>query len=295
MESPRLEKLSPADSRRLLPGASVGRLAVPTPHFPTVDLVSFAVVEGEIVVAARAGSAGDALAQGSPIAFQADHLDADLRRGWSVLVTGDVEDLDADVAELVRPLLGPWPAAPADRLFLVRARRMAGQQIFGPAAATSPAPAPTTGADRALTATVHREVGSDEALGLLHRNPPAVGRLVICPGGEPLIFPLNFAVDGDTVVFRTQVGTKLSGITRSMATFEVDRIDAAGRGWSVVIEGLAQEVLDSDPVELRARLDALDLEAWPGGDRPHVVRITPFAVRGSAWVPAAVPAAGTAR
>ncbi|HVW30900.1 MAG TPA: pyridoxamine 5'-phosphate oxidase family protein, partial [Acidimicrobiia bacterium] len=104
----------------------------------------------------------------------------------------------------------------------------------------------------------------------------------------------NFALDGDAIVFRTQVGTKLSALSRSLATFEVDDIDAAGHGWSVTIEGLAQEILDSDPAELRARLAGLDLETWPGGDRPHVVRITPFAVRGTAWVPATVPATGSA-
>jgi hypothetical protein len=55
-------------------------------------------------------------------------------------------------------------------------------------------------------------------------------------------------------------------------------------------------VIDADPPELRARIEALALDTWPGGDRPNVVRITPYAVRGTAWtaieVPAAVEAAG---
>ena len=65
MESPHLERLSAVECRRLLPSAPVGRLAVPTPNFPTFDPVSFAVVEGELVVAVRPGSAGDALPGGS--------------------------------------------------------------------------------------------------------------------------------------------------------------------------------------------------------------------------------------
>jgi hypothetical protein len=104
------------------------------------------------------------------------------------------------------------------------------------------------------------------------------------------VFPLNYAVDGDAIVFRTQVGTALTGITRSLATFEVDHIDASGAGWAVTFEGLAQEVLDADPAALRARIDALTLDTWPGGDRAHVVRITPYSVRGTMWSAAEVAA-----
>jgi len=32
----------------------------------------------------------------------------------------------------------------------------------------------------------------------------------------------------------------------------------------------------------------MKLEAWPGGDRPHVVSITPYAVRGTSWTAAEV-------
>src|SRR5437763_16311750 len=112
MEFPHLERLSAAECRQLLRGATIGRLVVPTPNFPTVDPVSFAVVEGELVLAVRAGSAGDALPVGSPVAFEADVLDHGRRGGWSVVVTGAVEDLDPDVAEIVKPMLSPWPAAP---------------------------------------------------------------------------------------------------------------------------------------------------------------------------------------
>jgi nitroimidazol reductase NimA-like FMN-containing flavoprotein (pyridoxamine 5'-phosphate oxidase superfamily) len=112
--------------------------------------------------------------------------------------------------------------------------------------------------------------------------------------GEPLVFPLNYVLDGEAVVFRTHVGTKLSGITRSLATFQVDHIGPSGQGWAVTFEGLAQEVLDADPAELRARIEALSLDTWPGGDRPNVVRISPYAVRGTSWATAEVTAAAGA-
>lgn len=292
MEFPHLERLSAAGCRELLPTAPVGRLAVPTPNFPTLEPVSFAVIEGELVVAVPAGSAGDALASGTPVAFEADVLDPELRRGWSIVVKGPVEDLDPDVAELVRPALTPWSAAPDDRLLLVRSERITGQRIVSgpstpPAATPAPTPIPTT-VDR--PAVTRRTLTSDTALDLLRQGGEPVGRLAIGLAGEPLVFPLNYAVDGDAIVFRTQVGTKLSGITRSFATFEVDHIDASGQGWAVTFEGLAQEIIDADPAELRARLDALALDSWPGGERPHVVRITPYAVRGTGWAVAGVAA-----
>jgi len=75
VEFPHLERLTRAQCRELLPGATVGRLAVPTPNFPTVEPVSFAMIEGELVVAARAGSAADAVAAGTVLSFEADGLD----------------------------------------------------------------------------------------------------------------------------------------------------------------------------------------------------------------------------
>ena len=301
MEFPHLERLTRAECRELLPSATVGRLAVPTPNFPTVEPVSFAVVEGELVVAVRAGSAGEAVAAGTTLSFEADVLDPAHRHGWSVVVSGPVVDLDDDVAAVVRPQLGPWPAAHGDRLLLIRSDRITGQRIIsGPETAETaqverPSGPPVDGGDPPVIA--RRVISTDEAFVLLARGGQHVGRLVITVGGEPVVFPLNYAVDGEAIVFRTQVGTKLTGITRSLATFEVDDIDASGQGWTVAFEGLAQEVLDADPESLRDRIAQIELDTWPGGDRPHVVRIRPYRVYGTAWtvsVPAPVAAAGSA-
>ena len=276
----------------MLPGASVGRLAVPAGHFPTLEPVSFAVIEGELVVGVRAGSAGDAVAAGAVVAFEADAFDQTSRRGWSVVVTGPVEELDPDVATIVRPYLAPWPVAGDDRLLLIRSDRVTGQRVVsGPEASSeSAAPEPRHAAAPALA---RRTLKAEEALALLKRGGQPVGRLVATLSGEPLVFPLNFVVDGDAVVFRTEVGTKLTAITRSMVTFEVDDIERTGAGWAVSFEGLAQEILDADPPALLARISATALDTWPGGKRPHVVRITPYRVEGTAWVPAEVTAGAT--
>jgi nitroimidazol reductase NimA-like FMN-containing flavoprotein (pyridoxamine 5'-phosphate oxidase superfamily) len=290
MEFPHLERLSPAECRRLLPDAAIGRLAVPTPTFPTLEPVAFAVVEGELVVAVRAGSAGDAVAPGTVVAFEADALDPARREGWSIVVKGAVEELDTDVVPLVAPALGPWPMRTSDRLILIRSEQITGQRLVSDPS-TSPVDQPVAVAVPIdIPVVARRTLSADEALLLLRRGGEQVGRLVLTMAGEPQIFPLNYALDGDAVVFRTQVGTKLSGITRSLATFEVDHFDSSGQGWAVSFEGLAQELLDADPAELRARIDGLSLDTWPGGDRQHVVRITPYAVRGTTWTAIDVPA-----
>ena len=52
-----------------------------------------------------------------------------------------------------------------------------------------------------------------------------VGRLAVIVGGEPAIFPVNFVLDGETIVFRTDDGTKGAGRSSARGCFEVDGID----------------------------------------------------------------------
>ena len=288
MDFPHLERLSRAECRQLLPSAPLGRLAVPTSHFPTLEPVSFAVVEGELIVAVRAGTAGEVVAAGTVVTFETDVLDQAARQGWSVVVSGPVEELDPEVASLVRPLLAPWPVTDSDRLLLIRSERITGQRVVArpdeanaasvePVAIAIPLDTPTP------SAIARRELPPEEALTRLRRGGQTVGRLVVGLPDGPAVFPLNFGLDGDALVFRTQVGTKLTAITRSLATFEVDDFDSSGSGWAVTFEGLAQEVLDSDPAALQARMAVTAVDTWPGGDRPHVVRITAYRVHGTAW------------
>ena len=96
-----------------------------------------------------------------------------------------------------------------------------------------------------------------------------VGRIGFVSGGEVVILPVNFLVDGQDIVFRTAAGSKLSAVeVGHYVGFEADSYDqATGTGWSVVVNGLA-EIVDSDAEA--ARLDALGLPSrypaaygWP--------------------------------
>lgn len=107
-----------------------------------------------------------------------------------------------------------------------------------------------------------------------------VGRLAFVNHDDPVILPVNHAVDGDTIVFRTARGSKLlAGDAGLRVAFEVDGFDAERRtGWSVLVRGTALTVAD---VETAARLDRLGVEPWADlVDRPYWIRIVVHSVTG---------------
>jgi nitroimidazol reductase NimA-like FMN-containing flavoprotein (pyridoxamine 5'-phosphate oxidase superfamily) len=108
-----------------------------------------------------------------------------------------------------------------------------------------------------------------------------VGRLAMVDGGRPHLVPVNYAMDGECVVFRSFPGTKIARLGRSSVAFEVDELDrTARRGWSVVVHGRAEEVTAWDSADTRARVAGLDLLPWADGDKPHFVRIVPQTITG---------------
>ena len=107
-----------------------------------------------------------------------------------------------------------------------------------------------------------------------------LGRIGFVAGGEVVILPVNFVVDGQDVVFRTAQGSKLSAVeVGHYVGFEADSYDAATEtGWSVVVNGLA-EIVESD--EEAARLDGLGLSSWVRAAPERVwVRIRPTSITG---------------
>lgn len=118
----------------------------------------------------------------------------------------------------------------------------------------------------------------DECLQLLASEP--VGRIAFVHGGAPMVLPVNHRVEGRTVVFRTDIGSKLSAAVMERAVaFEVDSYDDHDRsGWSVLVRGTAVTVDDPGAV---AELEGLDLSPWARtGDRVHWVRIHPDEISG---------------
>lgn len=100
-----------------------------------------------------------------------------------------------------------------------------------------------------------------------------VGRLAVVVDGRPLVFPVNYVLDGRIVVFRNDPGTKLTNASLDRVCFEVDAIDTDRReGWSVVVQGVGREFTGAlDDASVRQR--ALELTTWVTGEKGHWVRI----------------------
>lgn len=108
-----------------------------------------------------------------------------------------------------------------------------------------------------------------------------VGRLATALDGAPEIFPVNYVVDGNSIVFRTADGSKLALLTNhDQVAFEVDTWDFE-RGNSVVLKGNAREI--TDPHEL-ARAQALPLRPWIATVKSHFVRLLPHDVTGRSFL-----------
>lgn len=102
-----------------------------------------------------------------------------------------------------------------------------------------------------------------------------IGRLAVVVDGRPEIFPVNYGIDGDGIVFRTNQGRKLLGLAGEVA-FEVDRIDPVGRsGWSVVVHGRAEDITKFDGPRLREQAET----PW-AGRKDVLIRISPVLVTG---------------
>jgi uncharacterized protein len=105
----------------------------------------------------------------------------------------------------------------------------------------------------------------------------SLGRLVTTVDGRPQIFPVNFAVQRHTVLFRTAEGTKLvSAATNNHVVFEVDDHNVA-EGWSVIVEGTTRSLHSDEEIEEAERAQLLP---WTAYAKQHFVRIRPERVTG---------------
>jgi nitroimidazol reductase NimA-like FMN-containing flavoprotein (pyridoxamine 5'-phosphate oxidase superfamily) len=119
-----------------------------------------------------------------------------------------------------------------------------------------------------------------------------IGRLGVNAEHYPLIFPVNYALDGSVIVIRTDLGTKLTAADHANVTFEVDQIDKHTRaGWSVLVRGLAEAVTKEHGAELVERTRASGVEPWAPGDHGHWMRLIPQGISGRRIVPGQLPPA----
>jgi nitroimidazol reductase NimA-like FMN-containing flavoprotein (pyridoxamine 5'-phosphate oxidase superfamily) len=125
----------------------------------------------------------------------------------------------------------------------------------------------------------------EECLSLLRRAK--IGRIAVSVGALPAVLPVNFTVLGDDIVIRTNPGAKLdAALANNVVAFEADDVDPICQtGWSVLVQGIAREVIVPEQV---AEARNAPLRAWAGNGRDRFVRIGMQHVSGRRILPDAI-------
>ena len=125
-----LEVLSEDDALALLATASVGRLVYSDRALPFVVPVAFTLDATDIVIRTGRRSGPATHASGNVVAFEVDDI-ATARSGWTVVVTGQIErvDAEADIARLGALQLQTWAPAASDHYLRLRPELISGRRI----------------------------------------------------------------------------------------------------------------------------------------------------------------------
>lgn len=125
------------------------------------------------------------------------------------------------------------------------------------------------------------EIGQADCLELLASH--TVGRVAYCDELGPVVLPVNYVLDHDTVLIQILPHSTLATHLRAApASFEIDDFDDFNQaGWSVLVRGDAAYVDDADLPD-----DDNRPIAWAEGQRTFHVRITPHDISGRRLLPA---------
>ena len=126
-----------------------------------------------------------------------------------------------------------------------------------------------------------REISETECLELLANH--RVGRVAYCDDLGPVVLPVNYVLDQDTVLIQISPHSTLARNLRSApASFQIDDFDDHSRsGWSVLVRG------DAAYIDMEDLPDHEDRPvAWAEGQRTFHVRITAHDITGRRLLPA---------
>lgn len=118
--------------------------------------------------------------------------------------------------------------------------------------------------------TALEELDPEECFRLLASQH--LGRVALIVAGQPMVLPVNYALLGRTIVFRTARNSGFDRVVRGAdVVFEIDHADPAYHsGWSVLGRGRAQGIDETvDP----AALNHAVMRPWARRDRPGWIGI----------------------
>ena len=138
------------------------------------------------------------------------------------------------------------------------------------------------------TTTDHSLVPLSEAECWQLLGKSGIGRLAVVVGHQPDIFPVNYLLDGTTIVIRSAEGTKLAAaLMGQLVAFEIDGFNPAHHsGWSVVVHGTATE---DRSLSGTMRDEQLGLEPWADGIKSRYIHVEANTITGRYLPPLAEP------
>ena len=133
-----LEQLSRAECMRLMGTVPVGRIVYTRQALPAVELVNFALIEGDIVIRTSAEGKLAAATRGAVVAFEADSVDLAGQAGWSVTVVGQARAVtDGEETRYLEQVeLPSWVPGQGGHFIriapaIVNGRRVGGRRLTG--------------------------------------------------------------------------------------------------------------------------------------------------------------------
>jgi hypothetical protein len=102
-----------------------------------------------------------------------------------------------------------------------------------------------------------------------------VARVGFVDGGQPVILPVNVAVDAALrISYRTTADGPLAALDGQRVAVEIDGVDVDTRsGWSILVLGVAHDVSMGTSA-------AADIDSWAPGHRTRTITIVPHSIGG---------------
>jgi len=126
-----LQRLSRDDCLTLLASVPVGRIIYTRRALPAVDLVTFALDGGDIVIRTDPGGKLAAATRGAVVAFEADQLDPAGQSGWSVTAIGPSSAVTGpgELARLATIGLTSWAPGEPDHFIRISPVMLNGRRL----------------------------------------------------------------------------------------------------------------------------------------------------------------------
>ena len=130
-----LEHMPRDECMRLMASVPVGRIVYTRQALPAVELVNFALHDGDIIIKTTAGEKLAAATREAVVAFEADSVDVAQQAGWSVTVVGQARAVTvaAEFRDMEQVPLTPWAPGKRDHYIritpaIVQGRRLGARQ-----------------------------------------------------------------------------------------------------------------------------------------------------------------------